>query len=30
MTLDGEDKLNVRGYIGITLIGRTDEWTRVK
>ncbi len=30
MTLKGNDKLNVRGYIGISLIGRTDSWTRVK
>ena len=30
MTLDGNDKLNVRGYIGFSFIGRTDIWTRVK
>jgi uncharacterized protein (DUF2147 family) len=30
MTMSGNDKLNVRGYIGISLIGRTDVWTRVK
>ena len=30
MTLKGNDKLSVRGYIGISLIGRTDVWTRVK
>ena len=30
MTLNGKDKLNVRGYIGISLIGRTDVWTKVK
>jgi uncharacterized protein (DUF2147 family) len=30
MTMNGNDKLNVRGYIGISLIGRTDVWTRVK
>lgn len=29
MTLKG-DKLSVRGYIGISLIGRTDVWTKVK
>jgi len=28
MKMDG-DKLNVRGYIGISLIGRTDVWTKV-
>ena len=30
MTMNGNDKLNVRGYMGISLIGRTDVWTRVK
>ncbi|MBC7617332.1 MAG: DUF2147 domain-containing protein [Pedobacter sp.] len=30
MTMNGNDKLNVRGYMGISLIGRTDIWTRVK
>lgn len=29
MTLDGT-KLKIRGYIGISLIGRTEVWTRVK
>lgn len=29
MTLDGNNKLNVRGYVGVSLIGRTDVWTRV-
>jgi|ERR1700736_2772285 uncharacterized protein (DUF2147 family) len=29
MELDGPEKLKVRGYIGISLIGRTDVWTRV-
>lgn len=29
MTLEG-DKLKVRGYIGISLLGRTEVWTRVK
>lgn len=28
--LDGNDKLNVRGYVGISLIGRTQTWSRVK
>lgn len=27
---EGNDKLNVRGFIGISLIGRTDVWTRLK
>jgi uncharacterized protein (DUF2147 family) len=30
MTLKDNNTLDVRGYIGITLIGRTDIWTRVK
>ena len=31
-TITSKDKntLNVRGYIGFSLIGRTDVWTRVK
>jgi uncharacterized protein (DUF2147 family) len=28
MTLTSKDKLGVRGYIGISLIGRTDTWTK--
>jgi uncharacterized protein (DUF2147 family) len=30
MELDGAEKLNMRGFIGISLIGRTDVWTRVR
>jgi uncharacterized protein (DUF2147 family) len=30
LTLSGNDKLNVRGYMGISIIGRTDVWNRVK
>ncbi len=30
MVLDGNDKLNVRGYIGVALFGRTQTWKRVK
>jgi uncharacterized protein (DUF2147 family) len=26
--LDGPDRIKVRGFIGISLIGRTDLWTR--
>ena len=28
MTING-NKLNVRGFIGVSLLGRTDTWTRV-
>lgn len=28
--LDGADKLKVRGYIGFSLIGRTQVWERVE
>ena len=28
--LDGNDKLNVRGYVGFSLLGRTQVWQRVK
>lgn len=30
ITLDGKDKLEVRGYMGISLLGRSQTWTRVK
>jgi uncharacterized protein (DUF2147 family) len=30
ITLEGSDKLKVRGYIGISLLGRTQYWQRVK
>ena len=30
ITSKDKNTLNVRGYIGISLIGRTDVWTRVK
>lgn len=30
ITLEGHDKLKVRGYIGFSLIGRTQVWHRVK
>jgi uncharacterized protein (DUF2147 family) len=30
MKLESPDVLKVRGFIGISLIGRTTEWTRVK
>lgn len=28
--LNGNDKLDVRGYIGLPIAGRTQTWTRVK
>lgn len=30
ITLVGKDKLKVRGYIGVSLFGRTQYWYRVK
>lgn len=30
ITKDGADKLNVRGYIGFSLIGRSQTWHKVK
>ena len=30
ITLEGNDKLKVRGYIGFSLLGRTQYWYRVK
>lgn len=30
MELEGPDKIKVRGFIGISLLGRTDIWTRVQ
>ena len=30
ITLAGNDKLKVRGYIGVSLLGRTQYWQRVK
>ena len=30
LTLDGPDKLKVRGFVGISLLGRTQSWQRVK
>ncbi|MBF4471302.1 DUF2147 domain-containing protein [Flavobacterium sp. HJJ] len=30
ITLEGKDKLKVRGFIGVSLFGRTQYWTRVK
>lgn len=30
ITMNDNNNLDVRGYIGISLIGRTDTWTRLK
>jgi uncharacterized protein (DUF2147 family) len=30
MELDGPEKINMRGFIGISLIGRSEVWTRVR
>ncbi len=30
MTLKGNDQLDIRGYMGISLIGRTETWKRIK
>lgn len=30
MTMKGNDILNMRGYVGISLIGRSETWKRVK
>lgn len=30
MSLNGNDRLDVRGFIGISLVGRTQTWQRVK
>lgn len=30
MSLEGNDKLNVRGYLGFSFIGRTEIFTRVE
>lgn len=30
LKLDGKDKLKVRGYMGVSLLGRTQTWTRVQ
>jgi uncharacterized protein (DUF2147 family) len=30
ISLDGKDTLKVRGYLGFSVFGRTQEWSRVK
>ena len=29
MDLDGPEKIKMRGFLGISLLGRTQVWTRV-
>lgn len=29
MTLQGTDQLDIRGYVGVSLFGRTESWKRV-
>ncbi len=30
MSMKSSDKLDIRGYVGISLLGRTETWTRVR
>ncbi len=30
LTLVSNNKLEVRGYVGISLFGRTETWTKIK
>lgn len=30
ITMKNNDKINVRGFIGISMFGRTEVWTRIK
>lgn len=30
ITINGPDKLTLRGFIGVSLLGRNEEWTRLK
>jgi len=30
ISLQGPDKINVRGFVGFSMLGRTESWTRVK
>lgn len=30
MWLDGDGRLNVKGFMGVSLLGRSEIWTRVK
>lgn len=28
MTMDGHNRLDIRGYVGFSMLGRTESWTR--
>ncbi len=30
ISADGKDKINVRGFVGFSMLGRTETWTRVE
>ncbi|MDO8994976.1 MAG: DUF2147 domain-containing protein, partial [Daejeonella sp.] len=30
ISADGKNKINVRGFVGFSLLGRTETWTRVE
>ncbi|HLS95674.1 MAG TPA: DUF2147 domain-containing protein [Sphingobacterium sp.] len=30
MTVKGPDKLDIRGYLGVSLLGRTETWKRIE
>jgi uncharacterized protein (DUF2147 family) len=30
ISAEGKDKINVRGFVGFSLLGRTETWTRVE
>lgn len=30
MTIKGSDQLDIRGYVGVSFLGRTETWKRVK
>jgi len=30
ISLQGPDKINVRGFVGFSMLGRTESWTRIK
>jgi uncharacterized protein (DUF2147 family) len=30
MSIKGADQLDIRGYVGVSLLGRTESWKRIK